>query len=76
MDDDFYPIDDLPRNGYLTSAYSGNVSPSLMQELLDYIRERAVDVAPERVYTLDQVVDAHRYLESSHSFGKVVCVTG
>lgn len=75
MDDDFSPIDDLPRNGYLTSAYSGNVSPSLMQELLDYIRERAVDIAPERVYTLDQVVDAHRYLESSHSFGKVVCVT-
>ena len=24
MDDDFSPIDDLPRNGYLTSAYSGN----------------------------------------------------
>lgn len=76
MDDDFSPIDDLPPNGYLTSAYSGNVSPELMQGLLDYIRERHVDVAPERTYTLDQVADAHRYLESSHSFGKVVCVTG
>lgn len=75
MDDDFDPIMDLPHNGYLTSAYSGNVNPTLMQALLDYIKERGVDVAPERVFALDEVADAHRYLEGSHSFGKVVCVT-
>lgn len=70
--DGFEPISDLPPNGYLTSAYSGNVDGSVLQELFDFIEREGVDVTPERVYRLEEVPDAHAHLESAHSFGKLV----
>lgn len=70
----FDPITGLPANGYLTSFYSGNVDSAKLQEMLDYIGKYNVDVKPEKVFRLQEVPDAHRYLESSHSFGKVVVV--
>lgn len=72
--EDFDPIMDLPANGYLTSFYSGNVDNARLQEMLDYVAKYHVDAAPERVFTLPQVPEAHAYLESAHSFGKVVVV--
>ena len=71
---DFDPIFELPANGYLTSFYSGNVDSGRLQEMLDYIKEYDIDVRPERVFTLDQIPEAHAYLDSSSSFGKVVAV--
>ncbi len=71
---DFDPIFDLPANGYLTSFYSGNVDPARLQSLLDYVRTYGIDPAPERVFSLPQVPEAHAYLESAHSFGKVIVV--
>lgn len=68
----FDPIFDLPANGYLTSFYSGNVDGKRLQEMLDYISQYNVDVRPERVFTLDELPDAHIYLDGSRSFGKVV----
>ena len=74
--DAFDPIFDLPKNGYLTSAYSGNVDGVVLQELFDFIVEHNIDVAPERIFNLKHVADAHAYLESASSFGKVVVLTG
>ena len=71
---DFEPIMELPANGYLTSFYSGNVDPERLQALLDYIRKYGIDPAPERVFSLPQVPEAHTYLESARSFGKVIVV--
>ena len=71
---DFDPIFELPANGYLTSFYSGNVDPVRLQSLLDYVRTYGIDPAPERVFSLPQVPEAHAYLESAHSFGKVIVV--
>ena len=31
-----------------------------------------VDATPAKVFTLDEMQEAHRFLESSHGFGKVV----
>ena len=31
-----------------------------------------VDVRPEKVFSIEQIQDAHAYLESSQSFGKVI----
>lgn len=59
-------------NTYLTTFYSGNVSGAKLQELLDYIQEFAVDTSPEKVFSLDQIVQAHQYLESQAGFGKVI----
>ena len=69
---DFDSIMELQRNVYLTAFYSGNVSQKALQELIDFVEKYQVDVAPERVFTIDEIQDAHRYLESTHSFGKVI----
>ena len=70
--DGFDPIMDLPTNGYLTSAYSDNVSGQAVQELFTYVERNHVDVRPERIFRLNEVRDAHEYLQSAHSFGKVI----
>ena len=71
---DFDPIFELPANGYLTSFYSGNVDAARPKPLLDHVRTYGIDPAPARVFSLPQVPDAHAWLESSHSFGKVIAV--
>ena len=71
---DFDPIFELPVNGYLTSFYSGNVDAGRIQSLLDYVRTYGIDPAPARVFSLSQVPDAHAWLESANSFGKVIVV--
>lgn len=68
----FDPIMDIAPNSYLTSFYSGNVDEAKLNELLDVIEKYRVPVKPTRVFRLDQVADAHRYLEGHHSFGKVI----
>ncbi len=69
---EFDPIEELPANSYLTSFESKNVNEKKINEMLDYIEKYHIDAKPEKVFTLDQIQDAHRYLDSSESFGKVV----
>ncbi|WP_424348668.1 zinc-binding dehydrogenase [Latilactobacillus sp. 5-91] len=66
------PIIDIPNNRYLTGFYSGDVSSSKMQEMLAFIEKYHIDVTPARVFNLAQIQAAHQYLQSQHSFGKVV----
>lgn len=73
--DGFDPIEDLPPNGYLTSAYSANVKERVIQELFAYVKGKHVDVTPACVFRLDEVREAHEHLQSVHSFGKVVVLT-
>ncbi len=68
----FEPIMELPANGYLTSFYSGNVSEQKLNDMLGFIERHAIDVRPEKVFPLGQAAQAHCYLESSESFGKVI----
>lgn len=69
---DFEPISQIPNNAYLTSFASGDVRTTWLNELLRTIETQHIDVAPTKVFTLDQVAAAHTYLESGHSLGKVV----
>ena len=68
------PIMDLPPNGYLTSFYSGNVDGARLQAMLDYVAAYRVDASPERVFRLDQIPQAHAWLESGDALGKAVAV--
>lgn len=70
----FDPIMDMAPNSYLTSFSSGNVNQAQINEMLSYIEKFHVNTKLEKVFDLAHVVDAHRYLEGSHSFGKVVVV--
>lgn len=69
---DFDPIIELKNNGYLTAFYSGNVSQAKLDAMFDYIRQFNVKILIERVFTLEQVPEAHRFLQSADGFGKVV----
>ncbi|KRO15145.1 zinc-binding alcohol dehydrogenase family protein [Lacticaseibacillus saniviri] len=70
--DGFDPIMDIPNNRYLTGFYSGDVSQTQIQAMLDFIAHHHIDVSPIKVFDLPHIADAHRYLESQSSFGKVV----
>ena len=69
---DFDPITEMPVNGYLTSFHSANVTRDKLQELFDYLKKYNIHVKPEKIFSLEQVPEAHRYLESANSFGKVI----
>ncbi|OAM21879.1 quinone oxidoreductase [Eikenella corrodens] len=71
---DFDPIIELKNNSYLTAFYSGNVSQAKLDAMFDYIRQFNVKILIERVFTLEQVPKAHRFLQSADGFGKVVVV--
>jgi len=72
--DGFDPIADIHEGAYLTSLSSGEVTSAKLNEMLDYIKQYHVEVKPTKVYRLDQVREAHEYLESGHNLGKVVVV--
>ena len=68
----FEPIGDLAEDAYLTSFCSGNVREEHLSELFAYIRQYKVPVRPERVFTLSDTAEAHRWLEGRDGFGKAV----
>ena len=68
----FDPIIELKNNSYLTAFYSGNVSQAKLDAMFDYIRQCNVKILIERVFALEQVPEAHRFLQSADGFGKVV----
>lgn len=69
---DFDPIMDIAPNGYLTSFYSGNVDEQKLNHLLHLIEVKNIDVKPTKIFSLDELPEAHKFLESTRSFGKVV----
>ena len=71
---DFDPIMELKNNSYLTAFYSGNMSQAKLDAMFDYIRQFNVKILIERVFALEQVPEAHRFLQSADGFGKVVVV--
>ncbi|KXT78328.1 hypothetical protein STRDD11_02429 [Streptococcus sp. DD11] len=72
--ENFDPIVEIKNNSFLTSFYSGNVSQSLIDELFAYIDRYEVNVTPRRVFPLEQVPDAHAYIEGKTGFGKVIII--
>ncbi len=74
---DFYPIDYLPAGVRLT-AYSGTATDlpaDVLQRFLDRIAEGALSLGPARVYTLEQIQDAHRAMQANAAPGKLVVIT-
>ena len=71
---DFDPIMELKNNSYLTAFYSGNVSQAKLDAMFDYIRQFNVKILIERMFTLEQVPEALRFLHIADGFGKVVVV--
>lgn len=70
--EEFDPIIDIKNNSYLTSFYSDNVDGTKLNELLAYIESHKLVIKPEKIFDLAAIQQAHEYLESSESFGKVI----
>ncbi len=73
--DDFDPIMDLRRQVRLTGCYSGDVDGRSVQDMFSYIERWQVPVAPERVFDLAHIQQAHEYVEHEQGFGKAVVLT-
>lgn len=69
---EFEPLEELPNSTYLTIADSGDRNQEDVNALFSYIEKYHVNVKPQKVFSLDNIQEAHRYLESPTSFGKVV----
>jgi NADPH:quinone reductase len=75
---DFYPIEYIPRGVRLT-AYGGDatdLSAETLQSFLDDVAAGRANVPIDRVYSMDQIVEAHRVMEEGTSSGKLVVTTG
>lgn len=72
--EDFDPIMELRNDIYLTTFYSGIVDSLRLKEMLNFVDEYNVAVSPSKVFCLNEIQEAHRYIESKKGFGKVVCI--
>ena len=72
--EDFDPTRDIKNNAYLTTFYSGNVNGEKINSMLNYIEKYKIDVKPEKIFSLDEIVEAHKYLDSGSGFGKVIVI--
>lgn len=71
---DFYPMDLLP-NGVRLTAYSGEAADlpqAVLQDYLDAVAAGAARVPIARVYAFEEIVEAHRAMESDAMSGKLV----
>ena len=74
---DFYPIDYIPRGVRLTSYAGGaaDLPGSVLQEFLQAVGDGTASVPIGRVYTFDEIVQAHTDMEESRASGKLVVTT-
>ena len=70
----FSPMEAIP-TGIALTTYDGGPGDFVnmpLQELLDEISAGTLQVKVGRVFQLDDIVEAHRYLETNGQFGKIV----
>lgn len=74
---DFAPMDVIPTGVSLTT-YSGGVEDFIalpLQKLIDAVAADALPVRIGRVFHMDDIVEAHRLMESNDAGGKIVVLT-
>ena len=75
--DNFAPMDSIPTATYVT-IYSGGVEDFMampFQELVDQVAAGEMTVTIGKVFQLDDIVEAHRLMESNKAGGKIVVLT-
>jgi NADPH:quinone reductase-like Zn-dependent oxidoreductase len=71
---DFYPLDYLP-NGVRLTAYGGESSDlpaASFQRYVDLVANGNLPLRIDRVFTLDEIAEAHRIMENGDAVGKLV----
>ena len=74
---DFEPLVDIPNGVFLTSYGGGSedVTADELQDFVDDVASGNVQVSLDRTFDLDEIVDAHRYMEADRAKGKLVVLT-
>jgi NADPH:quinone reductase-like Zn-dependent oxidoreductase len=75
--DDFAPMEVIPTAVCLTTYDGGPADFMLtpLQELVDQIASGTLRVQVGRTFRLDEIVEAHRYMEENRAGGKIVVLT-
>ena len=71
---EFTPMGDIPSLGRLT-VYMGdaaNLRKELLQDFIDAVENGEITLNIDKVFSLDQIVEAHTYMESNQAKGKLV----
>lgn len=74
---DFAPMDAIPTGVSLTT-YSGDVSDFMgmpLQKLFDGVAAGTLPVSIGRVFSIDQIAEAHRVMQANEARGKIVVLT-
>jgi NADPH:quinone reductase len=75
----FEPLEMLPNSVWLTTYDSGHVTATnasdALQTIVSRIEEGRYKVSIDRVFTMDQIVEAHQYMEAGKATGKLVVLT-
>lgn len=76
--ENFSPLGQIP-SGVRLTAYAGdthNLSPETLQEFLDAIKAGQLSVNIDRTFQLEEIVEAHAWMEGNKAAGKLVVLTG
>ena len=71
---EFTPMGDIPSVGKLT-VYMGeakNLEKESLQEFIDAVESGDIRLPIDRTFNLDEIVEAHKYMESDQAKGKIV----
>ena len=71
---EFSPMGDIPQLGRLT-VYMGeaeNLNKELFQDFINAVEDGSIKLNIDRQFRLDQMTEAHIYMESNQSKGKIV----
>jgi len=74
---EFEPLVDIPNGVFLTS-YGGGSEDVTAEELQGFVNDVAsgnVPVSLDRTFGLDEIIEAHRYMETNSAKGKLVVLT-
>lgn len=68
----FDPIKYIPNGVFLTGFYSNYPKQSIIDQLFKLIREADIKPLYSKVFTLDEIVEAHSLLEKGGAGGKII----
>jgi len=72
--DNFYPIKDIPSGVYLTGFVSNSPNQQLIYALFSHIKQFNIQPIIARIFSLNQLAEAHALMENNHANGKIVVV--
>lgn len=70
----FTPMGDIPSLGRLTvyMGEAGNLDKELLQDFINAVAKGDINLNIDKVFKLDEIVQAHTYMESNQAKGKIV----